>query len=126
MLRGRIMSRGKKSPDAVRQALPDQPDLALFVATVFQRLGGRFEIDEQGRRHTMRPSWLSLREQPLPQLAQAMPDERFHSPEEWHGAMKLLEYWLERLSEADRERVFTALATVDISRTEGFDFRELL
>ena len=120
------MNRRNSSGGNVRHALPDQPDLALFVATVFQRLGGSFEIDKYAGRHARRPAWLDLREQSLPQLAQATRAERFHSPEEWHGAMKLLEYWLDRLSDADRERVFTALGTIDISGSESFDFRELL
>jgi len=110
--------------DVCREPLPDHPELALFVATLFQRLGGTLEIDRQGRRHAHRPEASRLRR--LPQLADAKPWEQFRSPEEWQGAMKLAEYWLNRLSAADREYVFTLLASPDLDPREHFDFREKL
>jgi hypothetical protein len=112
--------------DVYRDPLPDHRDLALFVATLFQRLGGKLEIDSRGRRHTRRPGPFRLREGGLPQLADAKPWERFHSVEEWEGAMKLAEYWLSRLSGPDREYVFTLLAPAELDAGGDFDFRDKL
>ena len=61
-----------------------------------------------------------------PQLAEARPHEQFRSPEEWEGAMKLAEYWLNRLGAPDKEYVFTLLAPLALDRRQGFDFRERL
>lgn len=107
-------------------ALPDQPDLALFVARLFERLGGSLEIDERGRRHVVRPDVSRYRGDALPQLAGARPWEQFRSPEEWSGAMKLAEYWLSRLGPADMEHVFTLLASVATEPNEQFDFRRMI
>lgn len=104
------MNHGKSPGDVRREPLPDHPELALFVATLFQRLGGALEIDATGCRHTRRPPPERLRRDGLPQLADARPWERFCSAAEWEGAMKLAEYWLSRLSAPDREYVFTLLA----------------
>ena len=107
-----------------REPLPDHRDLALFVATLFQRLGGCLDIDEAGKRHVHRPDAQDLRG--LPQLADADPHERFRSVEEWQGAMKVAEYWLSRLGARDREYVFTLLAPLSLDRDDGFDFRARL
>src|SRR5262249_40374552 len=104
--------------------LPDQPDLARFIATLFQRLGGMLEIDRSGRRHARRPDEMQLRREGLPQLAEAGPDERFHSRAGGGGAVKLAEYWLNRLSAADREYVFTLLAPTAVDPLDRFDFRK--
>jgi hypothetical protein len=114
------------SVDVGRSALPDHPELALFVATLFQRLGGTLEIDEHGQRHLCRPQEHLLRRDGVPQLADAKPWERFRSREEWEGAMKLSEYWLTRLGVPDKEYVFTLLADTVASRCDPFDFREQL
>ena len=52
--------------------------------------------------------------------------ERFRSREEWDGAVKLVEYWLDRLSAADRDYVFMLLAPLSPDADDGFDFREML
>lgn len=104
--------------------LADHRDLALFVATLFERLGGRLEIDRHGRRHARRLDRSHLRRGPVPQLADATPSERFVSIEEWQGAVKLAEYWLARLGDADREYVFTLLGRTELDPPHRFDFRE--
>ena len=110
---------------ASRDVLPDHPDLARFVATLFQRLGGRLEIDAGGRRIALLPdfdrSWRAI-----PRLAGAQPSEQFRNEDEWRGAVKLVEYWLNRLSDRDRELVFTACAELRIDRGNSFDFRALI
>lgn len=116
----------KLPADVVREPLPDHPDLALFVATLFERLGGQLEIDETGRREARRPDRGHLRRGPVPQLADAAPSERFRSLEEWEGAIKLTEYWLKRLSGADREYVFTLLGQAALDASNRFDFRDRL
>jgi hypothetical protein len=112
--------------DAGREPLPDHPELARFVATLFQRLGGTLEIDGSGCRRTRRPDADRLRRQGLPQLPAARAHERFRSREEWDGAMKLVEYWLDRLSSADRDYVFMLLAPLSLDQDDAFDFREML
>jgi hypothetical protein len=112
--------------DVYRDPLPDHPELARFIATLFQRLGGTLEIDRSGRRHARRPQGALLRRKGLPQLAEAEPSEQFHSRAEWEGAMKLAEYWLNRLSAADKEYVFTLLAPTTVDSPDHFDFRERL
>jgi hypothetical protein len=117
------MDRGKLPDDVCREPLPDHRELALFVATLFQRLGGVLAIDDTGRRHARRPAAELLHREGLPQLVDARPWEKFHSQAEWEGAMKLAEYWLSRLSAPDKEYVFTLLATTP---ADEFDFRNQL
>jgi hypothetical protein len=114
------MYHGKLPPDIVRNPLPDHPDLALFVGTLFERLGGKLEIDGQGNRRAHRPETGAAN---IPQMADAQPWEQFRSQDEWRGAIKLVAYWLERLGAADKERVFTLLAAVELGSEPGFDFR---
>ena len=122
------MDQEKMPAAAGRDALPDHPDLARFVASLFRRLGGRLEIDAAGRRRAVLPdfdrAWRERRA--IPQLTGAQPAERFHNEDEWRGAVKLVEYWLNRLSDRDRELVFTACADLRIDRGDRFDFRELI
>lgn len=120
------MRRRKSELDAGREALPDHPDLSLFVAKLFERLGGTLVIDAAGQRHARRPEGLGDRHDALPQLPQAEPWERFRSRAEWEGAMKLAEYWLARLSGPDRDYVYTLLASPEIAPEGGFDFRDRL
>jgi hypothetical protein len=112
--------------DASREPLPAHPDLARFVATLFQRLGGTLEIDSRGQRQARRPDRRRLQREGLPQLADARAWERFRSVEEWEGAMKLAEYWLARLGAPDRDYVFTLLAREVLDPSGRFDFRERL
>jgi hypothetical protein len=98
--------------------LPDHPDLALFVATLFKRLGGRLVIDDEGRRLARLPSLRDERSgDGLPRLSGAQPWEQFDNADEWRGAIKLVRYWLDRLSDKDRDFVFTYCADLpmDIS-----------
>lgn len=109
------------------QPLPDNPELALFVAGLFQRLGGRLSING-GQRFAWRPEpvYFRLQGEGLPQLPDAQPHERFHSVGQWRGALKVADYWLSRLSAADKELVFTLFAPVGAGHPERFDFRERL
>ncbi|MDE2404617.1 MAG: hypothetical protein KGM17_08110 [Sphingomonadales bacterium] len=123
------MSRSAPStnpPEPGRETLPDQPALALFVGTLFERLGGTLEIDAEGKRHAWRPSLTRIRRDGPPQLEGARAHERFRSVEEWEGAMKLAQYWLTRLGDADRDLVYTMLAPLPEAVGETFDFRERL
>ena len=120
------MDQGKLPTDVRRETLPDHRDLALFVATLFQRLGGTLAIDAEGGRYAQRPAGYSLPRGAVPQLPDAKPSERFRSAEEWEGAIKLAEYWLNRLSGPDREYVFTLMAQPALNPREDFDFRDLL
>lgn len=112
--------------DAHRAQLDKAPELALFVATLYTRLGGRLVIDPDGSRHTIRPARHDIWQDGIPQMEKAAPEERFQSPAEWEGAIRLAEYWLHRLGEADREYVFAALSETDPDEDASFDFRERL
>jgi hypothetical protein len=118
------MDKGKL-PDVCRDPLPDKAELALFVATLFTRLGGRLEIDRRGRRRALRPDRFHFHRGGVPQFTDASPEERFKSAEEWEGAMKLAEYWFNRLGAPDKEYVYTLLAPLDLDHSEEFDFRRL-
>lgn len=113
-------------PDMNREPLDDAPELALFVATLYTRLGGRLVIDPDGTRHTVRPARHDIWQDGIPQLENAGEDERFQSPAEWEGAVRLAEYWLHRLGPADREYVFAALAEAESADESEFDFRQQL
>jgi len=120
------MEQSRTPADVCREPLPDHPELALFVATLFQRLGGTLAIDQKGRRRAHWPGWVELRRNGVPQFADARPWERFGSREEWQGGMKVAQYWLNRLSAADKEHVFMLLASTEIDPQDNFDFREKL
>lgn len=120
------MKPSKLPGDARHGPLPDHPELALFVATLFQRLGGALTIDPDGGRHLRRPDASCFHLSAVPQLAEAGPAERFRSPAEWEGAIKLAEYWLKRLSAPDKEYVFTLLAHTESGPHQDFDFRDRL
>ena len=107
------------------QPLPDSPDLALFLAGMVQRLGGFLSIDGGGRRSVGWPESPSLDcADGIPQMPNARPWQQFHSDEEWRGAMKLADYWLRRLSERDKELVFTLAAPICMDDRKPFDFRD--
>ena len=98
------------------QPLPQSVDAAFMLAMVFRRLGGSFSIGSNGVRYFGRPEPVLFRHQGrnVPQLADARPHERFHSPEEWTGAIKLIQALLLRLGEQDFKLVFDLLASVAI------------
>lgn len=104
-------------------SLPDCPELALFIGSLFQKLGGRLTIDN-GQHFVTRPeaSYFRLADEDLPQLTDAKPWERFQSRDEWRGALKLLDYWLARLSPDDENFVFSVFAPVSLSADGNFDF----
>lgn len=101
--------------------LPDCPEFALILGGAFRQLGGAFIIGSDGKRYAMRPEY---HPDGLPQMGSARPWEQFHSDPEWQGAMKLANYWLSRLSERDKELLFTMASSV--STGDSFDFREHL
>lgn len=117
------MSRYHRIPsDVCADPLADAPELAMFVATLFERLGGHFEIDADGARRAVRPDREKVWNDGVPQFDDADEDERFASAAEWNGAIRMAEYWLNRLGVRDREMVFTALARTD-EAAGPFDFR---
>lgn len=120
------MDQSRLPADVRPDSLPDHPDLALFVATLFQKLGGTLQIDLQGRRHARWPDRQAIWRNGIPQLHDATLAEQFSSGEEWQGAVKLAEYWLSRLSSRDKEYVFTTLASVESEPRRTFDFRARL
>lgn len=107
------------------QTLPDCPELAIFVGRLYQMLGCRLTIDE-GHRYAWRPepACFRLQGESLPQLPGAEPHEQFSGADEWRGAVKLADYWLSRLSAADKHLIFTLLAPVRMQAPSDFDFRE--
>jgi hypothetical protein len=113
-----------KEPSQELHLLPDCPELALFVANAFQRLGGYLTTDSNGQRYAGRPECVRLTHPDgHPQLPEARPWEQFHSDDEWRGAIKLADYWLARLSRRDKDFVFTLCAPVCIDPHKSFDFR---
>jgi hypothetical protein len=111
-----------------QNALPDHPDLALFVATLFQRLGGSLTIDADGRRQSRQPDF-SISKQDrhaMPVLPDSRDGERFRNEDEWRGAIKLMNYWLSRLSVRDRDYIYTLCADLRVNLDEPFDFKQYL
>ena len=94
--------------------LPPDPNVGMMLALLYRRLGGSFSIASNGSRYFGRPEpcYFRLQGQDLPQLAGAKPHERFLCPEEWAGAIKLVEALLQRLHSADSDMIFDLLATV--------------
>jgi len=116
----------RQLPETDRDPLTDAPELALFVASLYTRLGGRLLIDADGTRHSLRPARHDIWQDGIPQMENAAEEERFQSPAEWEGAIRLAEYWLHRLGRADRDYVFAALGETDAAEESEFDFREQL
>lgn len=100
---------------------PDCPEFALVTGSAFMQLGGSLTTGSDGKRYSFRPE---CHPNGLPQMEGARPWEQFHSDAEWQGAMKLASYWLTRLSERDKDLLFTMASTV--STGDGFDFRDHL
>ena len=97
--------------------LPPNPMASLFVAMVYQRLGGWFCIDSRGKRGIGQPLYSSDDE--LPQLPNANPRERFHNSDEWQGAIKLLDALLHRMDPDDTNTIFDLMAAVAVDE-RGF------
>ena len=98
--------------DERAEALPPNPTGAMLIAMVYVRLGGSFSIGSNGKRYMGQPFFNGSDE--LPQLPKASPSERFHNPDEWQGAMKLLSGLMGRMDRDDREAIFYALATIAV------------
>lgn len=118
----------KDQPNATAQhveRLPDCPEFALIVGGMFKQLGGALMMGSDGKRYASRPECPSLLfPAGLPQMDGARPHEQFHSEAEWYGAMKLANFWLSRLSERDKELLFTLCASETLDTRRPFDFRE--
>lgn len=97
--------------------MPSNPMAAFYLGCVFRRLGGFFSIDSRGHRGMGRPCFGHHDE--LPQLPNAEPHERFHSAEEWEGAIKLVDGLIDRLCKEDRDFIFAAFAN-DAVDERGF------
>lgn len=116
-----------RSARRYEQTWPDMPEVASFVAMCFIRLGGNFAISSEGRRYMGQPEGaLHDRLSSVPQMPKAVHRHRFQSEREWTGALKLLSYALEHLSDGDRELVFGSFASVALNPRKSFDFREHL
>ena len=113
---------------ADRHPWPEAPDSAAFCAMMFVKLGGTLAIGSDGRRYAGRPMPYLFQDmgEELPQLPGAAPHEQFQSEAEWEGAVKLLGYSIQRLSPADTEFIYAALAAVAVNEAKPFDFREKL
>ncbi len=102
---------------------PPNPMAAMFVAMVYRRMGGWFTIDSNGKRYTgvAEPIFLDGQtgEPVLPQLPDAKPHERFHSADEWRGAVKLLDALLRRMDRSDTDTIFEIMASVAVDE-RGF------
>jgi len=112
----------------VTGVLPESIDIAGFCAMLYIKLGGNFAVASNGVRYAGKPEPILFRMNGdgLPQLPEAKPHERFHSDDEWQGAIKLLGYCLARLSDADKDMIFGAFASVAVDDRKPFDFREKL
>jgi hypothetical protein len=112
----------------VSRALPESSDIAGFCAMLFIKLGGTFAVGSNGVRYAGRPEpvLFRLQEKGLAQLPEPEPHERFHSSDEWRGAIKLLDYCLARMSQADQDFIYAAFASVAVDDRKPLDFREHL
>lgn len=115
----------RNGPSAERLILPDCPQLALFLAQLLRSLGGSFDGDSKGRCYVGRPFDSDYLVGGRPQFSDARPHEKFHSDEEWQGALKLVDYCLHRLSDSDKDLIFGMFAHIPTDPTK-FDFRDLL
>lgn len=101
----------------VPKHLPPAPDAALMLATIFQRLGGSFHIEQTGRRSIATPcagafngkdgGW-DIYPHPVPN---AEPTERFLSGDQYEGAIRMLVALIDRLHPSDRTFVFDAFGS---------------
>lgn len=109
------------------QMWPDTPEVATVAAMMYMQLGGSFIVHLDGHRSIGRwhPTARGMMQSKAFQLPDPDEAERFESPEELHGAAKLLEYVLYRLSPADKELVFATFGTEE-GTAQPFDFRELM
>lgn len=93
---------------------PSSIEAAFVIASTYRQLGGWLTIDSNGHRYFGRaePSLYLDQGQSIPQLPGASPSRLFHTPDEWNGAIKLLEAMIVNLSAEDREFIFALFAPV--------------
>lgn len=106
------------------QKFPDSPELALICAMTYQKLGAQFVMFNHVRSISIPLCTHAIGG--MPQMKGARPHEKFYDDKEYRGAMKLLGYFVSRLSEADKEFVWTMLASDRLSPDGDFDFRDYL
>ena len=111
-----------------RQAFPDSREIATLAGMLFCSLGGKLIIDKDGHRSRQQPepAQFRLADSPLPVLPHAEPHEAFHSGDEYRGAIKVLSYMLDRLSDNDRDFLFEAMGSRPEPDSDDFDFRALM
>lgn len=90
-----------------QQISPDNPKLVLFLGGVFRHLGGSFHVEGDGKRSISTPCDSEFLIGGLPQFADAKPHEEFQSDIEWRGALKLVDYFIHRLSRSDKDYLFS-------------------
>ena len=123
-----MKSHYKNDPTRERQPFPSSPDITALAGMLFQSLGGVLTVDQNGQRNRVQvePAQYRLSGASLPKLPHAQPNEVFLNGDEYRGAMKVLDYVLDRLSDADREMLYGAFASHPGQAEADFDFRELL
>ena len=107
--------------------LPENPTFAILTGLLFKQLGGILARDVSGRmRWLPEPVVFRMNGEELPQMPEPEAHERFHNADEWRGALKLADYLLVHLDDADKELVFEMLAPLSIDPEKPFDFREYI
>ncbi len=94
--------------DGARVRMPSAPDAATIIASAYQCLGGMLSICSRGQRGYGRPCYFGGRQ--IPQLPFAQLHQQFHSPQEYEGAMKLLETLMHNFDKGDTDFIFDAFA----------------
>lgn len=103
--------------------LPSDPEAAFILGVLFQRLGGYFAIDGDGKRYMGRIE--PVHDSAIPQIPNAEPHDRFANADQWEGAMRVIESGLRGLHPDDKTFLFDLFATAADPR-QPFDFRERL
>lgn len=123
-----MTSRSNTETAQERQRFPSSPDITALAGMLYQALEGILVLGANGRRLRMQPEpgHFRVTNAGLPELPQAQPHETFLNGDEYRGAMKVLGYVIDRLSESDRELLFCAFADQVEPEADQFDFREML
>jgi hypothetical protein len=103
-------------------ALPADPEVAFVLGIVFRQLGGFFAIAGNGKRYFGRIE--PAHESTVPQLPGSKPHQRLGSPEQWEGAMRVVETLLSALHPDDKTMLFDLFA--DCATDPRGDFRQQL
>lgn len=92
--------------------LPRSHDNASLITMLYLKLGAALFIDENGRRVTTRPcrGLFCTEGSDIPQLPDPRPSEAFQTPEQWEGALKLVDYLFHRMDRDDVDFAFDAFA----------------